>query len=101
MPRAGGEHPPRSNLKGENLMTKDPANFREYAGVVAAYSLVVGMMLIGPMDIVAKIYNGQPVSISEVWMSAMITMGGGATGFLFGKQSTGSSQPSLNIPVGD
>ena len=78
----------------------DSQNFRELAGVKAARWLIAGVLLIGPLDMLAKWLSGEKVEMSEVWMSSVITMAGGAFGFLSGKQSSGATVPnSVNIPV--
>lgn len=75
-----------------------PASFREYAGVLAAFIVVMAFVAIGFLQMAANVLLEKVVSIPESWMAAMLSLASAAIGFLIGKQSSGTvlAPPTVN-----
>ena len=80
-------------------MTRDPANFREYAGTLISVIVIAAYLAIGFVVMAISTMIGA-VSVPADWNTTMQSLANIALGYLIGKQTVGSSQ-SVNIPVGD
>jgi hypothetical protein len=77
-------------------MERNPATFREYAGTLAAFILVMAYAAIGFVLIAVSVTTGTMPSVPADWNASMLTLAGGALGFLVGKQT---SQPTNQQPA--
>lgn len=68
-------------------MTKDPANFREYAGTLTAFIICISYIAIGFVQIAVSVFHGASITIPGDWMSAMLSLASAALGYLIGKQT--------------
>lgn len=83
-------------------MTHDPANFREYAGVLTATLIIAAYILLGFLQLLLPVFTGTTVTLDQAWNASMLGLVGGSLGFLIGKQSTGQpTPPTVNVPVND
>lgn len=71
-------------------MTRDPVNFREYAGTLTAVVIVIAFIGIGFVQVGVVVWRGTPVTVPGDWMAAMLSLASAALGYLIGKQSTGA-----------
>lgn len=78
-------------------MTSDPTNFREYAGTMCAFIVVMAFVAIGFVSMALIILHGTSIPVPGDWMAAMLSLASAALGFLIGKQTTGT--PSVTVPV--
>jgi hypothetical protein len=71
-----------------------PLHFREYAGVMTAFFVVMAYVGIGFVQVAAVLTHGSAVELPGDWMAAMLSLASAALGFLIGKQSNseGGSQ---------
>jgi hypothetical protein len=74
-------------------MTNNPANFREYAGVLTAFIVVMAFVAIGFVTMAITLFSGKSVPVPGDWMAAMLSLASAAIGFLIGKQSTQPQPP--------
>ncbi len=79
-------------------MTKDPANFREYAGTLISVIIIACYLSIGFVVMTIQTIVGVDVTILGDWNTTMQSLANIALGYLIGKQTVGTSQ-SVNIPV--
>lgn len=82
-------------------MTKDPANFREYAGVLCAFIVVMMFGSVGFIQLAIVVFHGSPVSVPGDWSASMLSLAAAAMGFLIGKQTNGQNSAPVSVPVGD
>lgn len=61
-------------------------NFRESAGVLTAFLVVLAYVGIGFVQTAAVVFLGQAVQMPPDWMAAMLSLASAALGFLIGKQ---------------
>ena len=80
-------------------MTKDPANFREYAGTMISVIIICCYLSIGFVHWVLVYITGAQVPLLADWNTTMQSLANIALGYLIGKQTVG--QPTVNVPVGD
>lgn len=80
-------------------MTKDPANFREYAAALACFILIMAAIALIFALILVPVYTGKPVILPEGASQFFFGLVMAAIGFLIGKQTTGPGGPTMNIPV--
>jgi hypothetical protein len=81
-------------------MTKDPANFREYAGTLISVIVIAAYLSIGFVQMAIATFIGTSLTVPADWNTTMQSLANIALGYLIGKQTVGSSQ-SVNIPMGD
>lgn len=74
-------------------MKRSPANFREYAGVLVAFIVVLAFVAIGYIQVAIVLYRGVAITIPGDWMAAMLSLASTALGFLIGKQLSGAPTP--------
>lgn len=79
----------------------DPASFREYAGALVAFIVVMAFVAIGFVSMAITVFNDKTIAVPGDWMAAMLSLASAALGFLIGKQTTGTSGPSITVPLGD
>lgn len=80
-------------------MTKDPANFREYAASLACFILIMAAIALIFAIILVPVYTGKPVLLPEAAGQFFFGLVMAAIGYLIGKQTTGAIGPTMNIPV--
>lgn len=76
-------------------MEQNPANFREYAGALIAFIIVIAFVSIGFVQLAIVVFHGTSVPAPQDWMAAMLSLASAALGFLIGKQTTG--QPAQQL----
>lgn len=76
-------------------MTKDPANFREYAGALIAFIICLAFIAIGFTTMAINVFHGATVQVPGDWMAAMLSLASAALGFLIGKQTTSPSTTTI------
>jgi len=74
------------------MITKDPANFREYAGTLISVIVIACYLSIGFVVMAINTVMG-PVSVPADWNTTMQSLANIALGYLIGKQTTGPSAP--------
>jgi len=79
-------------------MTKDPSNFREYAGTLISVIVIACYLSIGFVVMAISTMIGA-VSVPADWNTTMQSLANIALGYLIGKQTVG--QQSVNVPVGE
>jgi hypothetical protein len=62
------------------------APFREYAGVMTAFMVVLAYVTIGFVSMISGLLGLGPVSAPADWSAAMLSLASAAMGFLIGKQ---------------
>lgn len=68
---------------------KDSQNhFREWAGVLCAFIVVMSYVAIGFVQVFVQITTGTPATIPGDWGAAMLSLASAALGYLIGKQTT-------------
>jgi hypothetical protein len=72
-----------------------PLHFREYAGVMTAFLVVIAYVGIGFVQVAAVLTHGSSVELPGDWMAAMLSLASAALGFLIGKQSSHSEAGAL------
>lgn len=82
-------------------MSKDSANFREYAGTLIAAIIVCAFVAIGFVSMAIVVFHGTPATVPGDWMAAMLSLASAALGFLIGKQTTGMPTATVSVPAGD
>lgn len=82
-------------------MTRDPSNFREYAGALCAFIIVMAFVAIGFVVMAIVVTTGTSVTVPGDWMAAMLSLASAALGFLIGKQTTSPNTATVTVPVGD
>lgn len=81
------------------MITRDPANFREYAAVLTCSNLVHSAILLIFVIIIVPVFTGKPVALPESAGQFFFGLVMAAIGFLIGKQTTGPTGATMNIPV--
>ena len=81
------------------MITRDPANFREYAAALACFILIMAAIMLMFALVMVPVYTGKPVSLPEAASQFFFGLVMAAIGFLIGKQTTG--QQAVSVPVGD
>ena len=79
-------------------MTKDPSNFREYAGTLISVIVIACYLSIGFVVMAISTMIGA-VSVPADWNTTMQSLANIALGYLIGKQTVGQS--TVNVPVGE
>ncbi len=82
-------------------MKDEAANFREYAGALVAFIVVLAFVAIGFSVMAAKVILDVDVKEPAEWGAAMLSLASAALGFLIGKQTTGTAGPSITVPMGE
>jgi hypothetical protein len=67
------------------------SQFREYAGVLLAFIIVIGFMMIGFLIMLSSIWMDKAVEAPPDWSAAMLSLASAGLGFLIGKQTTTNS----------
>jgi hypothetical protein len=80
-------------------MTRDPANFREYAATLSCFMLIMAAILLVFSLIYVPVYTGKTVSIPEAASQFFFGLVMAAIGYLIGKQTTGSPAPAASIAI--
>jgi len=80
-------------------MTRDPANFREYAGTMISVIIISCYLAIGFVHMAVVYFTGAQIPLLADWNTTMQSLANIALGYLIGKQTVG--QPTVNVPVGD
>lgn len=83
----------------EDKKTKVKSQFREYAGVLAAYSVVMAFVAIGFVDMLSQAFLQETITAAPDWNAAMLSLASAALGFLIGKRD-GVQPHNLNINGG-
>ena len=81
------------------MITRDPANFREYSASLACFILILSAIALMFALVLVPVYTGKPVSLPEAasqFFFGIVTTG---IGYLIGKQTVGQS--TVNVPVGE
>lgn len=73
----------RRRRRDERL--KHAAPFREYAGVLVAFLVVIAFVVIGYAQMSANIFLGIDIDAPSDWMAAMLSLASAALGYLIGK----------------
>lgn len=73
-------------------------NFKEGAGVLTAFLVVLSYVGIGFVQTAAVVFLGQEVKMPPDWMAAMLSLASAALGFLIGKQI--GPDPATQQPTG-
>lgn len=73
----------------------DRLHFREYAGVLTAFVVVLSYVGIGFVQTAVVVGASQSLEMPKDWMAAMLSLASAALGFLIGKQGNVD-----NIPPG-
>lgn len=64
----------------------DKPHFKEYAGVMTAFLVVLAYVGIGFVQTAVTVTTGTSVSLPGDWMAAMLSLSSAALGYLIGKQ---------------
>ncbi len=78
----------------------NPATFREYAGALVAFIVVMAFVAIGFVQLGIAVWHGSSVPVPGDWMAAMLSLASAALGFLIGKQTSTPAPSAVSIPVG-
>lgn len=84
-------------------MTRDPTNFREYAGTLISVIVISAYLALGFVHMTISVIHGTPPAILADWNTTMQSLANIALGYLIGKQtvgpSNGNGSGTLNVPV--
>ena len=89
-------------------MLASKSHFKESAGVLCAFIVVMAFIAIGFLQMTGKVLFGVEVTMSEAWGAAMLSLASAALGFLIGKDTSNSpvsttgqspSDPAYVTPV--
>jgi len=78
----------------EKKTDKESAKFREFAGVLTAFLVVLSYVGIGYATAIVQAIFGISLALPDDWRSAMLSLASAALGYLIGKQLTAEA-PSL------
>lgn len=79
-------------------MNESASTFRERAGVLAAWAIILAYISIGFVQFFLGWWSGSTsLTFDPAWTGSMNGLAGGAVGFLIGKQTT--NQPSTTTTV--
>lgn len=87
-------------------LTRDPANFREYAASLACFILIIAAIAMIFAIILVPVYTGKAVILPEAAGQFFFGLVMAAIGYLIGKQTTGpvtgaAGSGTMTLPVGD
>lgn len=71
------------------------APFKEYAGVLTAFIVVIAYVSIGFLAMSAEVFLGIKVVPPGDWSSALLSLSSAAMGYLIGKQMTPSDNTTI------
>lgn len=69
---------------------ENKTHFKEYAGVLTAFLVVLSYVGIGFVQTAVVVTTGGDVKLPPDWMAAMLSLASAALGYLIGKQPTTS-----------
>lgn len=81
------------------MITRDPANFREYAGTLACLTLVLSAIVLIFLYVLVPIYTEKPVALPDAVQQFFFGLVMAGIGYLIGKQTAGPNGPTVNVPV--
>lgn len=70
--------------------------FREYAGVLIAFLVVIAYVGIGFVQTAAIVFLGKEVLMPPDWMAAMLSLASAGLGYLIGKQTVVDQEKNPN-----
>lgn len=82
-------------------MTRDPANFREYAGTLISVIIISAYLAIGFVQMAVFITTSAIVPVIEDWNTTMQSLANIALGYLIGKQTSSPATATVSVPIGD
>lgn len=82
-------------------MTKDPSNFREYAGTMISVIIICCYLSIGFVHMAVAYFTSMQVPLLADWNTTMQSLANIALGYLIGKQTVGQPTATVSVPTGD
>ena len=80
-------------------MNDNKLHFREYAGVLTAFLVVISYVGIGFVQTAVVVTTATPLEMPKDWMAAMLSLASAALGFLIGKQGHNDNGPSVPLQL--
>lgn len=83
------------------IVKNPPAKFREYAGVLTAFLVVMSYVGIGYATSIYQGLFGTPLQLPDDWSAAMLSLSSAALGYLIGKNMDSSSNSQVTYELND